>query len=460
MSRQKRTLNTFDAIALTVGSMVGAGIFTVLALTVKTAGPAAVLSWILVVLLSLPMAYCFSDLTGVLAQSGGPYVYIRDRTRRWIGLWVAWSFLLSAVGAAEALFMSLVGMFNQMGIHASYAIGVVILVALAVVVANGIHLGALVQRAFTVGTVGLLLLCIVIGLTHASGFGLHGHLVTESARHATGAEGGVSIDVHRIFPFGWSAVLPATFYAFWTYSGWEAVIVPSESYASSKALARGMMIGSILVGLLYILVALACVLSQPTSSIVRSMNPLVGVGNLLHPAVGVLIAWGAIVIVVGSLLSWLIASATLVQAVARDGLFPAPKRLREYQGEYHPSIPVVIALLLVLGAALPIFAQAIAASSLMALIPYAVVFAVVSFFDKAADWQGVFKRRGTRRAVAFIACVMSIALIVFSGWNNIWPTLLLLTIGAGLIWLRHDHVNRANSVHSSNQPYQPSSPDV
>jgi amino acid transporter len=367
------------------------------------------------------------------------------------------------VGAAEALFMSLVGMFRQMGIHASYPIGVVILVVLAIVVANGIHLGALVQRIFTVGTVSLLVLCIVIGLTHASGFGLHGHLVTESARHATGAEGGVSIDVHRIFPFGWSAVLPATFYAFWTYSGWEAVIVPSESYASSKALARGMMIGSILVGLLYILVALACVLSQPTAAIVRSMNPLVGVGNLLHPAVGVLIAWGAIVIVVGSLLSWLIASATLVQAVARDGLFPASKRLREYQGEYHPAIPVVIALLLVLGAALPIFAQAIAASSLMALIPYAVVFAVVAF-DKAADWQGVFKRRGTRRAVACIACVMSIALIVFSGWSNVWPTLLLLTIGAGLIWLRHYQVNRANSVKSSNSSYRPSShpssPDV
>ena len=73
MSRHQtqNKLTTIDAVFVTVGTMIGAGIFSVFSLTIQTAGPSAILSWIFVVLFSLPMAYTFSDLTGALAESGG-----------------------------------------------------------------------------------------------------------------------------------------------------------------------------------------------------------------------------------------------------------------------------------------------------------------------------------------------------------------------------------------------------
>lgn len=428
--RMNRKLNTLDAVALTVSTMVGAGIFTILSLTVKTAGPAAVVAWLLVVVLSLPMAYTFSDLTGVLAESGGPYVYLRTKTKPWIGLSVGWSFLLSSIGAAAALFMALVGMLVDLGVPNGYSIGLLILVVLACVTAYGVHVGASLQRILTLSTVGILLLCIGIGLFHMRWS--HVELV-----HASGIRPKQTLQswTVKFAPHGWTAVLPATFFAFWTYSGWEAVAAPSGAYTSRKALARGMMIGSFVVGFLYVCVALVAVGAVSSKDIASHLNPLVLLGNLWSSSVGAVIGWGAVIIVVGSLLSWLIASAALVQALTRDGLLPGPKFIREHRGTYHGILPILVAILLAVIAKLPIFAFMIAASSMTALVAYAVVFMAVAL-DKEANWAGVIKTPRRRRAMAWVALVMALALVAFSGWSNFWPTILLLAVGGVLIWLR------------------------
>lgn len=430
LNQSHRSLNTVDAVALTVGTMVGAGIFSILSLTVKTAGPAAVLSWILVVLLSLPMALTFSDLTGVLSESGGPYVYIRTQTKPWMGLWVGWAFLVSAVGAAAALFIALVGMLSELGLPHAYLIGILVLIGLTTVTALGVHVGASAQRILTLSTVFLLLLCIVIGLLHMRSWG--------AIRSSTGAAAvGQSLQrrISGLAPHGWWATLPATFFAFWTYSGWEAVAAPSGAYASRKALAKGMLIGSFLVGFLYILVAVAAVAAIPSSEIATHLNPMVILGALWNPAVGALIGWGAVVIVIGSLLAWLIASSALVQALMRDGLLPGG-RLGNHTGTYHVSLPIGIAVLLVLLAKLPVFSLLIAASSMTALVAYAAVFASVAL-DRHATWDGFIRTPRQRRLLAWLSLSMALTLVACSGWANIWPTLLLLAVGGLLIWGRY-----------------------
>ncbi len=419
MQTSSRQLHTLDAVALTVGSMVGAGIFSVLALTVRTAGASAVAAWVLVVVLSLPMALTFSDLVGVLSQSGGPYVYIRDKSRPWLGLWTAWLFLVSAAGAAQALFIALTGMLRELGVPHASALSSLIVLTLAGVTSAGIHMGALLQRVLTIGTVGLLVLCIVIGWIHPAQM---------SMMRAS------DWVFHPSLPHGWAAVLQATFFAFWTYSGWEAVAVPSGAYKSRRSLAIGMMIGSLLVGVLYILVACSAIASVPVDKLSRYTNPLILVGQLSGPVAAAVIGWGALVVVVGSLLSWLIATTTLVQATTRDGLLPLPRSWREHRGEYHPLIPWGIALVLVLGSRLPIFTAAVAASSLTALIGYAVVFAVA--LVDSEPWGGVFRDHGKRRVLAALSLATTVLFIVFSGWKNVWPALVLSLCGAALLWFR------------------------
>jgi amino acid transporter len=415
--RNMRKLNTVDSIAFTIGSMVGAGIFAIFAITVKIAGPAAVFSWVLVVVFSLPMAYTFSDLTGLLSESGGPYVYIRDHVGKRVGTLVGWAFFLSAVGAAAALYIALRGMLREMGTPDYGMISILVISVLTVVIGRGIGLGALLSRILTALTIMLLLFCTGLGFAKAlTGTMPFVPLTTPELAY------------HTIFPHGIGGVLPATFFAFWTYSGWEAVSVPANAYHSRSVLARGMLIGSLLVGVLYILVATSAILSVPTGQLANKMNPLVLVGALWNPAFANIIAWGAIPVVVGSFLSWGVASSSLLQALLRDRMIPGPARLKQFSGEYHPLIPYIIAAVVIGLSYLPVFSVAIAMSSMMALIAYFVVFSAV-LATRQSNWTGVIRRHAVRRLLAGMALLMTIALMVFSGWQNIWPSVALLLIG-------------------------------
>jgi amino acid transporter len=429
--RLNQPLGTRDAVSLTVGTMVGAGIFSVFSLTVKTTGWSAGFSWILIVVLSLPMAYSFSDLTGATAVSGGPYVYLRQKHKS-LGLWVALLFLLSAVGAAEGLYTSLIGMMAQIGLshNQAWLCATLLLAFLTGVVVRGLHLSARVARGFTWITLAILCTAIGIGFSHAHLFLLTTHTHTTLSVASTSA-----------FPHGWRSLLVATFYAFWTYSGWEAVSVPSGAYQSSRQLARGMMIGSAIVGLLYILVAWSALVSVPVHQLASVMNPLALVGSLLGEPFRVLIEWGTLVIVAGSILSWLIAASGLFQAAAREQLFPAPQAVRSHLGEYHWSVPLLcFALIVGLGRA-PIFTAAISASSLTALFAYAMVFGTL-LLDRHGSWRGVIQSVRLRQFTAGLSLCVSLFLIIVSGWTQLWPSLLLAALGLGCVgWRRRSMGN-------------------
>jgi amino acid transporter len=422
----RNKLTTMDAVFVTVGTMIGAGIFSVFGLTVQTAGPSAILSWVFVVLFSLPMAYTFSDLTGALVESGGPYVYLRNKLS-WLGLWTAWLFLLSAVGASVGLYISLVGMLKQFGVPIPQVAGIAIAVFLGMIASRGIHIGVKVQKWLSIATILLLLFCIVLGFRHAHppAWILHVH---------EPSFGWWSFFRSPAFvPHGWLGCAAATFFAFWTYSGWEAVAVPSGAYKSKKQLGYGMIIGSILVGLLYIAVAWSAILSVPTKQIAGAMNPLVFVGDLAGQWAGLIVAWGSIVVVVSSLLSWILATTSLFQSVARDGLIPTPKFTKQYRGEYHPFWTIVTLFVIIGISWLPVFTAAIAASSMTALIAYAAVFITVAC-DRKATWDGFIQRAVSRRLFAGFSLAMTLAMIAISGWNQLWPTLCLTAFGGFIVF--------------------------
>ena len=78
-SRLARRLGTFDAVVVGLGSMVGAGIFAALSPAARAAGSALLLGLVL----AGAVAYCNASSSARLAalypESGGTYVYGRER---------------------------------------------------------------------------------------------------------------------------------------------------------------------------------------------------------------------------------------------------------------------------------------------------------------------------------------------------------------------------------------------
>jgi len=103
-----RELSLTEALAIGLGTMVGAGIFVLSAVAAERAGPAAEISYVLAGLVCLPIAMIVSELATGMPQAGGSYHLISRALGpvagavvgpgNWLGLTFANGFYLLAFG--------------------------------------------------------------------------------------------------------------------------------------------------------------------------------------------------------------------------------------------------------------------------------------------------------------------------------------------------------------------------
>src|SRR5258707_6167928 len=74
--RREGTLSVWRGAALYVGSLIGPGVLLLPALAVQVAGPASVIGWAILLVLSAPLAYTFACLGVRLPVSGGVAAYV------------------------------------------------------------------------------------------------------------------------------------------------------------------------------------------------------------------------------------------------------------------------------------------------------------------------------------------------------------------------------------------------
>ena len=153
----KRSLGTVDAVIIGLGSMLGAGIFVALAPAAAAAG-----SWLLAGLaIAAVVAYCNATSSARLAarypQSGGTYVYGRERLGEFWGHTAGWSFVVGKTASCAAMALT-VGYYAWPGYAHAVAVGVV--VALTTVNVVGIQKSAWLTRMIV--TVVLAVLAVVV----------------------------------------------------------------------------------------------------------------------------------------------------------------------------------------------------------------------------------------------------------------------------------------------------------
>ncbi len=103
-----RELDLKEAIAIGLGTMIGAGIFVLAALAAERAGPASAVSYVLAGTLCLMIALVVSELATGMPKAGGSYTFITEALGplagsivgpgNWLGLTFATGFYLLACG--------------------------------------------------------------------------------------------------------------------------------------------------------------------------------------------------------------------------------------------------------------------------------------------------------------------------------------------------------------------------
>lgn len=104
----KRTFGMREAVTITVGTVVGVGLFTTGANVVGGLGPAVILATFAAMIISIYPALLYAEMGAALPYAGGTYQYASLGIGRPIGMLAGWNFIISlvAVTSGEALAFS------------------------------------------------------------------------------------------------------------------------------------------------------------------------------------------------------------------------------------------------------------------------------------------------------------------------------------------------------------------
>lgn len=293
-----RRLTLADAVAIGLGSMIGAGVFAVWAPAIGVAG-----SGILIALaIAAVVAYCNATSSAQLAAAhpvaGGTYAYARAEIGPWWGFIAGWSFVIGKIASCAAMAMTFAAYAAPAGWQLPVAVSAVVL--LAVVNCFGVTRTALVTR--------ILVVCSLLGLAIVVGFGLGAAPTTSPTPLPDATAYGVLQGAGLLF-FAFAG------YARIATMG-EEVVDPARTIPRAIVIALG---GAVVV---YTLVGLAVVLVLG-ADVIGSTAPLVD----LLTAAGAS-AWAPILRVaaaaasLGALLALLTGIGRTTLAMAREGDVP------------------------------------------------------------------------------------------------------------------------------------------
>ncbi len=369
----ERRLGTFDAVVIGLGSMIGAGIFVALGPAAAAAG-----SWLLFGLaLAAAIAYCNATSSARLAarypQSGGTYVYGRERLGDFWGYTAGWSFIVGKTASCAAMALTV-------GVYAwppyAHAVAVAAVVALTAVNYAGVQKSALLTRVI-VATVLAVLAAVVVVLAGAG----------ETSRLGLHADAS---------PLG---VLQAAGLLFFAFAGYARIATLGEEVRDpARTIVRAIPLALGITLLVYAVVAVAVLSVLGGDGLATATAPLAdAVAAAGHPQLAPLVRAGAAVAALGSLLALVLGVSRTTLAMARDRHLPGfLAAVHPRFGGPHRAELTVGAVVAVLAALVDVRA-AIGFSSFAVLVYYAIA--------NASAWT-LRPRRRMLPAVGLAGCLV------------------------------------------------------
>jgi APA family basic amino acid/polyamine antiporter len=323
----KKNLRAVDLAALGIGSVVGTGIFVATGQGSQLAGPGIVMSFIIAAVTCAFCALTYSELACMFPVAGSTYSYSYVAFGEVIAWIIGWDLMLEYLVAASAVASgwstTFIPLLQQMGLPLPKALitppvttvagkvvfsgGVVDLPAVLItmgiswILYVGIRESAKINNIIVAIKIAVILLFVFLGVSHVD-----------------------FANFNPFAPFGWKGIMAGAAIIFFAYIGFDAVSTAAEETRNPKRdVPLGLMICLGVIILLYISVAFVLTGMVPFKEI--------DVGNALPAALarigirwgGALVATGAVIGMISTLLVTLYGQVRIFMVMARDGLLPA-----------------------------------------------------------------------------------------------------------------------------------------
>ncbi len=306
----RKPLGLWTSSGLVAGNMIGSGIF-LLPASLALYGPISLVGWVVTATGALLLALVFANLGRAYPKTGGPYEYSRRAFGDFIGFQVAWGYWI-AVWAGNA------------------AIAVAA-VAYAAEFWDPLADTAIVGAAAAIACIWSLTLINLIGVKPGGQVSFVTTVLKLVPLIAIATIGLFYIDGDNFTPFNasggswFSAVRAAAPLTLWAFIGLESATVPAEDVENpSRIIPLSTMLGTVVTTVIYILstVVVFGVIASPV--LAESTAPFSDAAKQMWGSdFGRAVTVGAVVSAYGCLNGWILLSAQVPLAAARDGLFPS-----------------------------------------------------------------------------------------------------------------------------------------
>jgi APA family basic amino acid/polyamine antiporter len=298
----KRTLNLFDATAIGIGAIIGAGIFVVLGIAVDYAGPAVVVSMVVAGIVALFSALSFAELGSAIPKEGGTYEFAYQLISPSVAFLSGclWLFGQTVAGAAVSLGLAsyFVAVFPFFPLKVVAVSAALLLTTLNLI---GTKHSAMINNILVL--IKIVILCIFIG------FGVFQVNPTNYSQFA---------------PNGFAGILQGAGFIFFAYLGFGRIAALGGEVKNPKRnLPLAILIALAISVVLYVMTGLVATGLQDYRILAGSGSPLADAvkvtGNFTLIAA---ISFGALVATTSVLLTNLIGLSRVSFAMANNGQLP------------------------------------------------------------------------------------------------------------------------------------------
>jgi len=265
----KRTLGPVGLVALGIGAIIGAGLFSITGLAAANhAGPAVTISFVIAAIGCAFAGLCYAEFASMIPVAGSAYTYSYATMGRLLAWIIGWDLVLEyAVGAATVSISwsrYLVKFLEHFNIHlspqmimspfdsATLADGTVvsgimnlpaifIVVVLSMLLIRGTHQSSMVNSVIVLLKLAVVFVFIFLGWSYTTEANYHPYIPEN-----TGAFG----------EYGWSGIFRAAGIIFFAYIGFDAVSTAAQEAKNPKRdMPIGILVSLAICTVLYILFA-------------------------------------------------------------------------------------------------------------------------------------------------------------------------------------------------------------
>ncbi|MBJ7291465.1 APC family permease [Williamsia sp.] len=398
-----RRLGTVDAVVIGLGSMIGAGIFASFAPAAVAAGSGLLIGLAIAAVVAFCNATSSAQLAAQYPQSGGTYVYGRERLGEWFGFVAGWSFVVGKTASCAAMALT----FGTYALPSDWSRPGAVA---AVVVLTAVNYVGVTRTAGATRMIVTVVLIVLAGVVVAGMIGGH----PQASNLVDGLTG-----------HGWYGIAQSAGLLFFAFAGYARIATLGEEVRDpARTIPRAIVIALGMALIVYVLIAAVSLSVLGPDRLARSAAPLVDVATaggsewMAH-----VVRLGAATAALGALLALIAGVGRTGLAMARTGDLPRPLAAVHPRHRVPHRAEIVVGVVVCVLILTLDLRDAIGFSSFGVLLYYLVA-------NLAAATQERAYRRYPR-GLAVLGALGCVALVITLPWSSIAAGVLVVLIGVG-----------------------------